>query len=653
MIFYPLKLFLVGFSLRLPILHAVLRSPPVGRCRGPWIVCGLVVAAYLLVWPVGEYAINDDWAYAKSLEYLVRDGRIKILDWNPMSLVGHLAWGGLFTALFGFSLTVTKISVVCLGLIECLALQRLLRLCQVSCSLALAATLAVLFNPLQFVHLFNFQTDVPAAAWEVVAVLCGVSALAGPAAPRRGALCRFSLAALAACLIRQNAVVLPAALALYAALWERHRWRVGDSFAAFGPVGAGLAAFIAWYRGWHGETLAWREASQQLVEWLHHVRTDELAEIAFTVFLYVGLFVLPLACAAPRALARLPRGWSGVAWLLAAWLAGNAFALSVLNERVFPYLWNVLTPYGYYQPNELFVGDRELIWGPTWAWIISGASYLAGVSLLGRILSSAAPGCRPNATADHIDASPVAGGGSAPAAEPAASAGDATQARCVARRLLLILLALHVVYSILAAPILFDRHLLPLLPIATALFCLGLPRASGQCAWGGWACLAAFAVYSVLATHDIHRLSRTVFVAADDLKAQGISPLVVNGGYAYDGWNTYDLAERPLPPGNAVHPWWTWNIWGIRAERESLYKNWVRDGGVGWWYGRTRPVATPQYVIATSPATSVKSGSDGIDFVLLATYAYHQWLPPQWATVYVYRIDRKPGDQAAPSPPAR
>src|SRR4051812_31576409 len=77
-------------------------SPLAARLFSPeGVVCLAVLASYLLVYPVGEYAILDDWAFVRSLQILHDEGRLEILDWNPMALVGHLGWGGLFTKLFG------------------------------------------------------------------------------------------------------------------------------------------------------------------------------------------------------------------------------------------------------------------------------------------------------------------------------------------------------------------------------------------------------------------------------------------------------------------------------------------------------------------------------------------------------------------------
>ena len=59
------------------------------------VIALLVGLCYWLVWPVGEYAILDDWAFNKSLSFLNERGELRILHWNPMSLMGHVLWGWL------------------------------------------------------------------------------------------------------------------------------------------------------------------------------------------------------------------------------------------------------------------------------------------------------------------------------------------------------------------------------------------------------------------------------------------------------------------------------------------------------------------------------------------------------------------------------
>ena len=101
------------------------RDPSLARrvsvTRDLAVIAAFVGICYWLVWPVGEYAILDDWAFNKSLSILNERGELRILHWNPMSLAGHLLWGWLFCKLFGVSFTITKLSVVVLHVVELLA----------------------------------------------------------------------------------------------------------------------------------------------------------------------------------------------------------------------------------------------------------------------------------------------------------------------------------------------------------------------------------------------------------------------------------------------------------------------------------------------------------------------------------------------------
>ena len=86
-----------------------------GVWKRPEMVVGLcIVLAYVLVWPVGDYVIEDDWAFSLTLHHLHENGEVRILHWNPHTLVVHLFWGLLFTKVLGFHLTLLKITTVLL-----------------------------------------------------------------------------------------------------------------------------------------------------------------------------------------------------------------------------------------------------------------------------------------------------------------------------------------------------------------------------------------------------------------------------------------------------------------------------------------------------------------------------------------------------------
>jgi len=51
----------------------------------------LLIAAFLAlvlyVSPLGDFPLNDDWAYARSVEHLLETGQVKILGWAAPSLI--------------------------------------------------------------------------------------------------------------------------------------------------------------------------------------------------------------------------------------------------------------------------------------------------------------------------------------------------------------------------------------------------------------------------------------------------------------------------------------------------------------------------------------------------------------------------------------
>lgn len=54
-----------------------------------WIIC------VVLINPVGDFPLNDDWAYGLPAEVLVKEHVFKLTDWQAAALVTQLGWGAL------------------------------------------------------------------------------------------------------------------------------------------------------------------------------------------------------------------------------------------------------------------------------------------------------------------------------------------------------------------------------------------------------------------------------------------------------------------------------------------------------------------------------------------------------------------------------
>jgi 4-amino-4-deoxy-L-arabinose transferase-like glycosyltransferase len=135
------------------------------------ILLGLIwLAIIIIVNPTGEFPLNDDWAYSKSVLHLANTGQYVLIDWPAMSLIAQIYWGGLFCAIFGFSFTVLRISTLLLGFVGILFLFKLIHRTSDNRILAFIGALLLMINPLYVLLSFSFMTDVPFTACCILAI---------------------------------------------------------------------------------------------------------------------------------------------------------------------------------------------------------------------------------------------------------------------------------------------------------------------------------------------------------------------------------------------------------------------------------------------------------------------------------------------------
>jgi hypothetical protein len=539
----------------------------IARARLPLWSTGVVflsiACSYLLVWPVGEYLVDDDWIFTRSLYYLAEEGRLRILAYNPMSLVGHLAWGALFTSVFGFGFTQAKLSTAVLLFVECLALRALLRRAGAAETTALLATLAVVFSPVHFFQSFLFATDVPTLAWSTLALLFYAKGFAesGPRSYR--ALLVAALCVSWAWTIRQGAIVGAAAPALYLLLFDRARLRDPKTLmASFGPPAIAVLGFQYWYLFVHGPTASYQISTRNILGFLDGVNAQTLLGAGYALGCYLAFFLLPVLLAAGLPAVRALRGPRRALWLV-SWggIAAGFLWFNLWLGMLFPYIRNKITRFGYLSPNEVIVGAREPLWGDGVAWLWS----ILLVIGLGLLVARWIAGPEPQAE------TPETHGG---------------RERKVTLRLAAVLLGLQLVYAFLTIGILFDRHLIALIPAAMVAFVGCLTPGSRLRLVPYTLCLLPLAFYSIAGTHDVHAFSRAAATAGRALIEEGIDPQRIDAGFAFDGWHMYERSWRGDETGRPRH-------FARSGEGdEHLDANWVQD---------LAPGILTQYVVSLSP----------------------------------------------------
>ncbi len=126
---------------------------------GYWIPT-LWLAIILVLNPIREFPLNDDWAYALSVHHCLQTGTFDPGDWPGMTLLLQVLWGALFCKIFGFSFAVLRCSVLVLGIAGSWCFFHLSKKLVGGLFWPVMVTLTAIFNPLFLSLSFSFMTDV-------------------------------------------------------------------------------------------------------------------------------------------------------------------------------------------------------------------------------------------------------------------------------------------------------------------------------------------------------------------------------------------------------------------------------------------------------------------------------------------------------------
>src|SRR5215469_17870502 len=125
-------------------------------------VCAFIVPlCALVIWPVVELGVNDEWSYVKTVQILAQTGHIVYNGWSAAILGWQLYLGALFVKLFGFSFTTIRLSMLVVSIATAFLSHRVMVLCGINDWNATAGTLALVLSPLFLPLGMTFMTDVP------------------------------------------------------------------------------------------------------------------------------------------------------------------------------------------------------------------------------------------------------------------------------------------------------------------------------------------------------------------------------------------------------------------------------------------------------------------------------------------------------------
>jgi len=141
-----------------------------GRRWSLLLLGAVVLATAVIVDPFREFLSEDDgWAYARSVEALLRTGSYRLDAWsaanNPVQI--YLAAG--LSHLFGYSLSLLRISTLLLLVAALGAFHALLRELGVADRQSAVLVLGLFASPLVLMLSFTFMSDVQFMSWMVLA----------------------------------------------------------------------------------------------------------------------------------------------------------------------------------------------------------------------------------------------------------------------------------------------------------------------------------------------------------------------------------------------------------------------------------------------------------------------------------------------------
>lgn len=547
------------------VVPAAASSLPAFASRNRLIVLVLICFALtLLLVPLwAPVSIGDDWVYVRSVEILVREGRLHILDLSVVTLLFQVAWGSLFASLFGLSFGALRLSTFVMVLLGGLATYALCRELQIARTQSALATAAYLFNPLSFVLAYTFMSDPHFTALLVIATYGYVRGLRTyHRAAVGGAVVLGSLVAACAFLVRQQGALIPVAVVVALVVQGRlMRDRAGLLLAlrVTALPALALAGYYLWLWRVHGIPQEQRAFTGDVIGAGWEQSLLLIGRMSFIEAMYLGLFTLPVALAALSVMQRALHGNApGIWFALFLWAVLLGCGLmhfhqgdpqQALMPRM-PYIAQYLGPYG--------LGPADILGGRRWivSWqaldVVTVLCVLSSLIFALLLVRRAAP--------------PLV-------ADPSrASAG------------MVLMVGLGQVAGVLPPSFHFrewiisvDRYLLPMLPLG---LCLGFWALRGMrpSLGASWAAVVLAALVSIAGTRDALELQKATWDIARNAVQGGVPLTALDAGAAWDGYVLYDHGvAHGLTQQTPGGPWWT-DLFAPAATSDYVVSTTLLDG---------------------------------------------------------------------------
>lgn len=495
-----------------------------------WIIMTIVVN------PIGDFPLNDDWAYAKSVRHFLETGNFQLPGWAVANLLPQVLWGALFCLPFGFSFTALRFSTLTLGLIGVIATYGLLKEISFNYKIALVGALILAINPLYFGLANTFMTDVPHFAVTILSLYFFCRGI------KENSLFIIFVAvffAIVSLLIRQVTAALFCGYAIAYIVINKARIQsliIASVLFIFVPIGIqSVFANIFWPNfGNYG----YKE--REFVSQITYIDLKTLTNFlyfALSAFLYLGCFLFPLLIVAFTIKLKTVES-VGIKSLLKSSLLFLITTIGIwllFGKERMPIVGNVISDWGLgpltlrdtLLKSELVPNYLELFWIVITIFAVIGAALLLIFTFLSTIQLFFDRGIT-----------------------------------LYRRSLILLNNSTAFIYFLpLGLSFFFDRYLLLLLPLFMVMVLNSLDNINSfELSFKTWLCtflmILSIGIFTVVATHDYLSWNRIRWQALENLMEAKISPNYIDGGFEFNGWYLYDPDYPVYQEKNKTVWWW-------------------------------------------------------------------------------------------------
>lgn len=485
----------------------------------PFVILALLLVEFIIN-PIGEFPLNDDWAYSKTILNYLHTNSIKLNDWQAVPLVPQLFLGILVTKTFGFSFTALRfISIVSLT-ITIVFFNKILSFFNFSAQKKLIALSLFAFNPLTISLCNTFLPDVFTLFLVVLATYYLIRILQEYTHLHYILFCLF---AFLATLNRQTSIVLPIAFAILYII--KKTISVKTTVMAVLPTAVCIGSLIGFpILCKHLGTLP-LNYQLQLPHIVNSIIHPSLNTIKSTIYylvtstLLLGLFMLPLTLANYKEHLITLKESILFKTILFIYIVIICIKLFIFHNYL-PFVGNMFYPYG--------VGPI-IMTGIETQYILPVSTIAKILWALLNILGALSFSCVINLILTKLRNN-------------------------IASPLLLILFISYL------TPLCFsyvnDRYLLLLLPFFVLAYLQSTDfKASRVLITCG---ITACIIISTATTHDYLSLNRARWQATYELvNTQHISPTNIDGGFEVNGW--YSDGFKNYNPLHTGRWWWVNN----------------------------------------------------------------------------------------------